>query len=131
MTATQGFIGFLVLTVVLLALVVVSGLKAKRRRHLTLVFFTVVSLAVTIYWAEQLGEEYDLESAGLITPVHLWMAKLTVAAYLLPVVTGLATLRDQRRRKLHGKVAFAVLALTLATFVTGLWMILASQPLAG
>ena len=130
MTATQGFIGFLVLTVGLIALVVVTGLKAKRKRHLTLVLFTVVSLAVTIYWAEQLGEEYDLESAGAITPVHLWMAKFTVAAYLLPVVTGLATIKNPKRRKLHGKVAFFVLAMTLATFATGLWMILASQPLA-
>ena len=131
MTATQGFIGFLVLTVGLLALVVLTGLKAKRKRHLTLVLFTVVSLAITIYWAEQLGEEYDLETAGVITPIHLWMAKFTVTAYLLPVVTGLMTIKNPKRRKLHGKVAFLVLAMTLATFATGLWMILASEPLAG
>jgi hypothetical protein len=39
------------------------------------------------------------------------------------------TLRDRRRRPLHFKAAMAVLALTLLTTATGLWMILAAERL--
>ena len=55
-----------------------QALRRKSSRRMSL----SVSLAITIYWAEQLGEEYDLETAGVITPIHLWMAKFTVAAWL-------------------------------------------------
>ena len=90
---------------------------------------TVISLGITIYFAERLGELYDLESAGRITPIHLMLAKITVGAYLLPVVTGLWTIKDARRRKLHGKIAYLVLALTVATAVTGVMMISSSTPI--
>ena len=129
MTATQGFITFLATTVVLLVFVTLTGWKAKRKQHLTLVALAVVSLAITIYWAEQLGEEYNLETAGAITPIHLWLAKITVVCYALPVITGIATIKNARRRLVHRKVAFLVLGLTLVTFLTGLAMILGSEPI--
>jgi hypothetical protein len=124
-----GFPAFLVLTVALLGGVVASGLRRRMRLHLFLVASALSSLGVTIFYAEQLGELYDLASAGRITPVHLTLAKLTTVAYLLPIVTGAMTLRDRRRRPLHFKAAMAVLALTLLTTATGLWMILAAERL--
>ena len=129
MSPTVGFLVFLTLTLALLAAVVRTGLRAQRRTHVKLVAITVISLGVTIYFAERLGELYDLESAGRITAIHLMIAKITVGAYLLPVVTGVWTWYDGKRRKLHGAVAWTVLALTLATAVTGVMMVLGSTPL--
>lgn len=129
MSPIVGFPAFLVLTVALLGGVVATGLRRRMRLHLILVASALASLGVTIFFAEQLGELYDLASAGRITPVHLTMAKLTTVAYLLPIVTGAMTLRDRRRRPLHFKAAMAVLALTLLTTATGLWMILAAERL--
>ncbi|MCP3920303.1 MAG: hypothetical protein GY711_32660 [bacterium] len=129
MSPTVGFLVFLILTLPLLAAVVRTGLRGERGAHIKLVVVTVISLGITIYYAERLGELYDLESAGRITPIHLMIAKITVVAYLLPVVTGVWTWYDGKRKKLHGAVAWAVLALTVATAVTGVMMVLRSTPL--
>lgn len=129
MTAGVGFITFLLVTLALLGGVVVTGKAAWRSRHLTLVVFTVASLGVTIYYAEQLGKQYDLPSAGWLYPFHLAVAKTAVALYLLPVVTGIATLRNAAARKWHGRVAFAVLAFTVATAVSGIAMLLSATKL--
>lgn len=129
MTAATGFVLFLVITLVLLGAVVMTGRKSLRRKHLTLVVLTYVALGLAIYYAELLGEEYDLDSAGLIYPVHLAFAKSTVYAYLLPVITGIMTIKAKCTRTTHGRVALAVILLTLVTAVTGLWMVLAATPL--
>jgi len=131
MQAGPAFVSFLLLTVLLLLGVLVTGLKARRRQHITLVCSALVSLGVTIYFAEKLGESYDIHSAGVITPIHLTLAKITVLAYLLPIVTGIRTLRDGRHRRLHRKLAFLVLGLTLLTTGTGTAMLLLSERLPG
>jgi hypothetical protein len=125
----RGFTLFLVLTVLLLGGVVASGLRGRLRLHLPLVAAALVSLGVTIAFAKRLGELYDLASAGWITPVHLTVAKLTTAAYLLPIATGVMTLRDRRHKPWHLRCAIAVLAMTLVTTGLGLWMILAAERL--
>jgi hypothetical protein len=129
MTAATGFVLFLVITLVLLGAVVVTGKKSLRRRHLTLVALAYIGLGLAIYYAELLGKEYDLDSAGLIYPVHLAFAKTTVYAYLLPVITGIMTIKAKCTRTTHGRVAVAVILLTVVTAVTGLWMVLAATPL--
>ena len=120
----------LALTVALLVAVVVTGLRARRRAHLTLVACTLACLVWTIVLAERLGELYDLESAGRITPVHLTIAKIAAGLYLLPLVTGIRTLRDPRFRPLHRRAAILTLAVTAAAFVTGTWMVLAAERIA-
>ncbi|MFT5048883.1 MAG: hypothetical protein ACI8QZ_000270 [Chlamydiales bacterium] len=126
MDPVTGFATFLLLTVVLLIVDVTTGLKGLLRIHLPCVMLTVVSLGVAIYFAERLGELYDIREAGMITPIHLALAKGTTAAYLLPVITGIRTLRDRSRRRTHRHVAFSVLALTVLTAGTGMLMILNS-----
>lgn len=123
------FVIFLLVTVAVLAVVVVTGLRARRRVHLCAVVCLVASLGTAIFFAERLGEHYDLESAGVITPVHLTLAKITTLGYLLPIATGLRTLRKPATRKLHGRVAFTIVALTLVTTVTGVAMIALAEPL--
>lgn len=126
---TLGFVLFLALTLALLGGVVVTGLRARRRVHLVLVASAVVSLGVTIFYAERLGELYDLEAAGAITPIHLAIAKVTTLAYLAPIATGIATIRNPAWRDWHRRAAYTVLALTVLTAVTGTWMVLASPAL--
>lgn len=129
MTPQVGFPLFLVVTVLLLGGVVITGKQALLRRHLTLVALALASLGVTIWFAEQLGEFYDLEAAGAITPLHLTLAKITTFGYLLPLITGVMTWRNRRWRGLHARVAILILVLTVLTTVTGAWMLWAAEPL--
>lgn len=128
MTPQVGFVVFLVATVALLGAVVFTGVKARIRAHIPLVVLTAAALGVTIYFAEKLGELYDLASAGAITPVHLTLAKIATASYVLPIVTGALTLRNRSRRRVHLACALLTLALTVATAITGAWMLFASTP---
>ncbi len=125
-----GFLITLGITLVLLGLVVVTGKRSQRRRHLPLVALTLITLGATIYFAERLGEHYDFSSGQKIHDVHIFLAKTTVVAYLLPIATGLWTIRDARRRTLHGRVALTVLGLTVLTAVTGVAMLIAAQRIA-
>jgi len=127
--ATTGFLAFLALTLVALGATVATGWKARIRPHLACVASSLVLLGATIYFAEQLGAEYDLEMAGWVTPVHLALAKLATVSYLLPIVSGVATLRDRRRRRIHLVLALTTLGLTVAAAATGMAMILLSEPL--
>jgi hypothetical protein len=129
MTAERGFVACLALTLVLLAAVVGTGLGARRRAHVSLVAATLASLAATIVLARRMGAHYDLAAAGTITPVHLWIAKLTTLAYLAPITTGVLTIRDARWRPRHRVCAFVVLGMTVATAITGTWMLLAAERL--
>ena len=121
-------IGFLVafgLTLVSLALVVVTGFAARRKLHIPLVAITFAGLGVTVYYAYGLGKIYDLHAAGWITPLHLTLARVTTACFLLPIATGIRTLFVPSTRRLHRKFALLVVALTVVTAVTGgimLWL---------
>lgn len=131
MTATTGFLFFLGLTVALLIAVAITGFTKRIALHIPLVIASVASLGGAIVYALRLGELYDLEAAGPITPIHLTLAKIATAAYLLPLVTGLQALfaRTGHNRKRHRIAAFIALGLTVAATVTGAWMLLAAEPL--
>jgi len=131
LTPAIGFLVFLAVTLAFLGCTVTTGLRAKRRPHLAFVVLSIAALGTTIYYAEKLGQLYDLESAGFITPLHLAIAKLATLAYLLPIVTGARLWFGKGSRKLHFWIAMAVLALTVVTAVTGTWMVLASEPVDG
>jgi hypothetical protein len=126
---TLGFLGSLVLTLACLGCAVVTGMKARRRAHLSFVAGAVLMLGTTIFFALELGKLYDLESAGWITPVHMSMARLNTAAYLLPLVTGILTIRNPKFRGLHSRAAWSVLVFTVCTAVTGTVMLLLSDPI--
>jgi hypothetical protein len=117
------------LTLALLGAVVVTGKKAIVKVHIACVVLTLGSLAWTIHEAFLLGRIYDIQSAGMITPIHLTLAKLTTLAYALPLITGVRTLFDRKARPVHKKCAYIVLALTVVTAVTGVTMILLSNPM--
>ena len=125
-----GFPIALSATLILLALVVATGVRRRVRLHIPLVALAVGSLGVTIYFAERLGHHYDLRSAGAITPIHLALAKVATVAYLLPLSTGIATLRNRRWRPVHFWCAMVVLVLTVVTAVTGSIMLAMSERIA-
>lgn len=129
MSPTVGFVVFLALTLAGLGCAVATGLRARRRLHIPCVAASLACLAATIYYAKELGRHFDLEAAGPITPIHLTLAKVTTALYLLPIATGIATIFRPATRPWHRRVAFLVLAMTVLTAITGTAMILMAKPL--
>ena len=129
MSPTLGFLLFLAITLALLGGVVFTGLKARRKQHIPLALSAVVSLGITIYFAEQLGTLYDLEAAGRIYPIHIFIAKTTTLAYLMPLILGPMTIKDRKWLPLHRKMAFLVLGLTVLTAATGSAMVLMADKL--
>jgi len=125
-----GFVLFLFVTLMFLGAVVVTGIRGRRRIHIVLVACALAALGTTIYFAERLGEIYDVQTAGVITPIHLTLAKVTTLAYLLPIVTGVLTWRNISWKPLHAKFAYTVLALTVLTAVTGTIMLALSDPVS-
>ena len=124
-----GFLLFLAITLAFLGYAVATGYAAQRSRHIPAVLCAVVSLGITIYFAEQLGRLYDLEAAGWIYPVHLFFAKTTTALYLVPLVLGPCVIKRPELLPWHRLAAYLVLGMTVATAVTGTWMILVSERL--
>ena len=124
-----GFALFFALTLILLGVVVASGLKARMRVHIPAVIGALACLGTAVFFAVQLGDIFDLEAAGVITPVHLSLAKIATVSYLLPLVTGVLTYRDRSKKRLHFRVAMLVLVLTVLAALSGTWMILASPRL--
>ena len=124
--ATGGFLLFLVLTVVWLGVVVWTGRTGRFPLHLLFVALALFSLGMAIVYAPRLGELYDLDAAGWITPFHLTLAKVTTVLYVLPLVTGPMTWRDPRHRAVHRRAAWLVLGMTVLSTVTGAAMLLAA-----
>lgn len=129
MEIVTGFLLFLALTLVALGVTVISGFKARRKIHIPAVAVSVVLLLITIYYAEQLGTQYDLESAGAIYQVHLFFAYTSTPAYLLPIVTGLRTLKRPATLRWHKRCAFFVLLMTVLSAGTGTAMVLMADRL--
>lgn len=129
MDPVTGFVASFGVTLVTLVLAALMGMRARRKAHITLVVVTALLLVVTIYYAKELGGIYDLDSAGWITPVHLWMAKIATFALLLPIVTGIMTMKNAERFPWHKRMAWTVITLVILSAFTGTWMILAATPL--
>ena len=126
MSPAASFVAAFVVTLALLGGVVASGIRGRRRQHVALVAGALASLGVTILLAYRLGDLYDLEAAGAITPVHMSIARVATASYLLPLATGILTWRDARWRRLHLVCAITALTLTVIAAATGTAMIAAA-----
>lgn len=110
-------------TVVFLVAVVVTGLRGKITVHIPCVAATLVSLTFAIVFALELGKLYDLPKAGIIFPIHMLIAKVATASYLLPIITGIRTLKSRVHRQWHFRAAMLVLVLTAAASITGTLML--------
>ena len=84
-------------------------------------------LGITIVYAIQIGKVYDLRTAGIITPIHLTLAKITTGAFLVPIVLGVRAWKNGGMVPLHKKLAWIVLVMTLLCAITGTIMILRSD----
>jgi len=123
MSPGVGFCAFLAATLALLGCVVLTGLRAQRKRHISLVVLAFTALGVTIRYALLLGKQFDLHAAGIITPIHLALSKATTACYLLPVATGIRTIFAPATKRWHRRLAFLALGMTVATAITGTLML--------
>ncbi len=118
-------------TVVFLVIVVVTGVRGKITVHIPCVVLTLISLTVAIVFALKLGKLYDLQSTGAIFTVHMAVAKLAAASYVLPIITGIRTLKARAHHRLHFWAAMLVLVLTAAASITGTLMLYWAQKLPG
>lgn len=128
MSPAVAFFALFGATLVLLIAVLVTGRAARRRAHLVLVALTVSALGATIWQAYRLGETVDLESAGWITPVHMLLARSATLSFVPTALLGLLTLRDGRRRRWHGRLAWLSFGLSVMAAVTGVWMLVLAEP---
>jgi hypothetical protein len=130
LTPEAAFLGLLGATVGFLALAAWNGRKRRIPLHLVFVACSLASLVVAIVFALRVGERYDLAAAGLITPVHLTLARVATASYLGPLVTGPLVLAGRLRGPVHHRLAWLAFGLTVAATITGAWMLLAAPRLA-
>ena len=135
MTPLTTFVLAFGLTLGSLIVTLVSGLRwrVKRRRglHLGSVAVAVGFLAWTVAAAYRLGDLYDLEAAGWIFPVHMFLARAGTGALLLPAVSGLVVLKTGKRHGLHRKLAFLAFGTVVLAAVTGFWMLYRAPLIAG
>lgn len=129
MTPEAGFLTSLLVTVGLLVGAAVTGRKRIIRHHVKFVAGAVLSLGVAIYFALKVGERYDLEAAGWITPFHKALAKITTAMYLWPLITGPMVLSGKVGPRVHRIGAWLTLGLTVASTITGIIMLMRATPL--
>ncbi|MCY2959365.1 MAG: hypothetical protein NTY35_04300 [Planctomycetota bacterium] len=128
MTPTFAFAAAFLVTLVLLGVVAWSGMRAKRRVHIPAVGLTVLSLGVTIYYAYALGRVLDLKSAGIITPIHLTLARVATLSIVLTAALGLRTLFFQKTLRAHKWSARISLSLVVLAAITGIVMVSLAEP---
>ena len=123
------------LTLCALLGVVFTGLRWRKQRrralHLGLVVVAVALLVWTIVEAYALGDHYDLESAGLVFHVHMFLARAATVSLLIPVMGGAMVLKTGRYHVAHRFAAFVAVALAALAAITGVWMLAWATPLAG
>ncbi len=129
MTPEAGFLTALLVTVGFLVGAAITGRKRIIHHHVKFVAGAVVSLGVAIFFALKVGERYDLEAAGWITPFHKTLAKITTAMYLWPLITGPMARKGKIRPSVHRTGAWLALGLTVAATVTGVIMLMRATPL--
>jgi len=123
MTPEVTFLGLLLTTVVMLVFAAWTGRRRRLRPHLVFVAGSLIALASAIYFALQVGERYDLEAAGVITPVHLTIARIATVSYLGPLITGPLVVWRRIPPRWHHRLAWTAFGLTVAATVTGIWML--------
>ena len=130
MSPEASFLGLLGATIAFLSLAAWNGRRRRIPLHLVFVACSLASLATSIVFALRVGELYDLAAAGLITPVHLTLARIATLSYLGPLVTGPLVLGRRLRGPVHHRFAWLAFGLTVAATITGAWMLLAAPRLA-
>lgn len=125
-----GFLAALLATVGFLVGAAITGRRRRIGAHVRFVLAAVAGLGVAIWFALALGELYDLEAAGDITPIHLGLARITTAVYLWPLITGPLAHKGRIPAGVHRTGAWLALVLTVAATVTGVMMLLGAERLA-
>jgi hypothetical protein len=98
-------------------------MRARRRVHVPAVLVTYALLGTTIYYAYALGRVLDLEAAGVITPIHLALARVATLALLVASAFGVRVLFVPAARGTHKRVVWIALALVVLAAGTGVAMV--------
>jgi hypothetical protein len=108
-------------TVLLLAVALVFAFKHKPRAHIGCICGFLACFLVTLYFAETLGQRYDLSQPSKW--IHLSLAIWTTLFTLAPITTGLQHWRGKWKVQTHKRLAWVWGACLLAALGTGIWML--------
>jgi hypothetical protein len=120
MPSTVPFWIAFVVTVVLLVVSLFTGFTRKRKAHMWLGPLTIVSLAITIWYTEQLARQYTFPAEELA--IHMVFAYAGALVAIPVAISGIWLWRTERARKWHRLIVFLWLACVLTATATGLWM---------
>lgn len=123
---TTLFWSFFVLTLVALAISVVSGLRQVRRLHLAVAPISMVLLAVAIVFAERMAAVRSFPPDEMA--IHLWFAKSAAVLALGVVATGLFLWRNPKARRIHLVCVVLFLVAAVTASATGVWVFGLSTP---
>lgn len=113
-------------TLLLVAMTLVAGFRARRRAHLVLALLSVAVLTVTIVLAERMGGLRDFPKDAM--RIHLWFAKSAALAVLPVALTGAVLWRRAGWRRIHFTAVALFLLLTVTATGTGIWVYGMSTP---
>ena len=113
-------IAFLGITVVFLALDLITAFKGKRRAHITLALITVPLFLAAVYFADSVGHWWNIEEPYLT--VHLSFA--ITAFFMAFIVVGTGAMHTFKKLPLavHRTLAFIFVGLVLVATGTGILM---------
>lgn len=113
-------------TLLLVAITLATGWRARRRAHLVFALISVALLTVTILLAERLGALRDFPKDAM--RIHLWFAKSAALAVLPVALTGAVLWRRANWRRVHFTAVALFLLLTVSATGTGIWVYSLSTP---
>lgn len=117
---TAVLIGCVALTALVIAEVVRSGLRGRRRRHFVGIAIALAMLVTTILVAESVGRHFTFDP--LVQRVHFTFAYSTILCLAGVIVAGVWRLRRAAARLPH-RVAVGIFLFVLVGAVgTGGWM---------
>ncbi len=121
------FLANLALTVALVVLSLVTGVRRARSAHYRAVSATVLSLVLAIVQAELFGRGYEFEHSRLT--IHLAFAFAALASMPGVAWSGIRLARDDGYRAAHRRWVYGFVLLTLLAVLTAGWMFLTATPL--
>ena len=120
MPPTLPFWTAFVVTVLLIVMALITGLRGKRKVHVWVGPLTIVALAIAVVLTEQLMRNYDFPPEELA--FHLVFAKAGGLLAIPVVITGIWLWRSEAARLWHRVAVWLWLVGVLTATATGLWM---------
>jgi hypothetical protein len=112
---------FLGLTVLLIAADLWTGFRGRRRLHVACALTTVLSFAIAVFFAEQVGQHWKFDPP-IYLYIHLSAAYTATALALMTVMSGTLHFFRKMGRTWHKRLALLFVVFVLLSTGTALLM---------